>query len=282
MNSTTPESDPLTSSSTARRRSSNWPRNLAPAISAPRSRAIKRKPCNESGTSPATIRCASSWAIAVLPTPGSPIRTGLFLLRRDRTLIRLRISPSRPTTGSKAPPSASAVRSRPYNASAEGSCSNAKAAGASGVESAETDTDGADTDGTGATETGPGETDAAGTGLDPTNAICVGWVIGTGPRNRRSNRSDGNPSALNSSAPMRGSIPMAAISEGTSIRRSPQRARTPSALSNNCSRSSPINRSSTRADGWSASTSSRRSNRASAWMGKGSTQRRKVGSEKST
>jgi hypothetical protein len=38
------------------------------------------------------MRWASSSATAVLPTPGSPISTGLFLLRRDSTWIRRRIS----------------------------------------------------------------------------------------------------------------------------------------------------------------------------------------------
>jgi len=38
-----------------------------------------------SGTSPATMRCASPSTMAVLPTPGSPISTGLFLVRRERT-----------------------------------------------------------------------------------------------------------------------------------------------------------------------------------------------------
>ena len=39
---------------------------------------------NISGTLPFTIRCANPSAIAVLPTPGSPISTGLFLVRRLR------------------------------------------------------------------------------------------------------------------------------------------------------------------------------------------------------
>ena len=39
--------------------------------------------CSAEGTSPATIRCARPSATAVFPTPGSPIRTGLFLVRRD-------------------------------------------------------------------------------------------------------------------------------------------------------------------------------------------------------
>ena len=40
---------------------------------------------NPSGTSPRTILCANPSTIAVLPTPGSPISTGLFFVRRDRT-----------------------------------------------------------------------------------------------------------------------------------------------------------------------------------------------------
>ena len=52
--------------------------------------------------------------MAVLPTPGSPIRTGLFFVRRDSTWMTRRISSSRPMTGSSLPERASAVRSRPY------------------------------------------------------------------------------------------------------------------------------------------------------------------------
>ena len=40
-----------------------------------------------SGTSPWTIFCASPSTTAVLPTPGSPTSTGLFLVRRDSTCI---------------------------------------------------------------------------------------------------------------------------------------------------------------------------------------------------
>src|SRR5574337_794950 len=71
-----------------------------------------------SGTSPATIRCASPSTIAVLPVPGSPIRTGLFFVRRESTWITRRISSSRPITGSSLPLSAASVRSRPNFASA--------------------------------------------------------------------------------------------------------------------------------------------------------------------
>ena len=38
--------------------------------------------------------------MAVLPTPGSPMRTGLFLVRRESTWMTRRISSSRPMTGS--------------------------------------------------------------------------------------------------------------------------------------------------------------------------------------
>ena len=82
------------------------------------SSAITRRSRSDSGTSPATIRCASPSTIAVLPTPGSPIRTGLFLVRRESTWITRRISSSRPMTGSSLPRSASSVRSRPNFSSA--------------------------------------------------------------------------------------------------------------------------------------------------------------------
>ena len=71
-----------------------------------------------SGTSPRTIRWARPSTIAVLPTPGSPIRTGLFFVRRLRTWTTRRISSSRPITGSSLPARASCVRSRPYFSSA--------------------------------------------------------------------------------------------------------------------------------------------------------------------
>ena len=44
-----------------------------------------------SGTSPRTMRWARPSTMAVLPTPGSPMRTGLFLVRRERTWITRRI-----------------------------------------------------------------------------------------------------------------------------------------------------------------------------------------------
>ena len=90
----------FTSSSTAFRRSSNSPLYFAPATSAPISSAkifLSFSPC---GTSPFTIRCASPSTTAVLPTPGSPISTGLFFVFRDRIRTTLRISLSRPMTGS--------------------------------------------------------------------------------------------------------------------------------------------------------------------------------------
>ena len=56
---------------------------------------------------PTTMRCARPSAIAVLPTPGSPISTGLFFLRRDSTWMTRSISFSRPITGSSLPSRAS-------------------------------------------------------------------------------------------------------------------------------------------------------------------------------
>ena len=56
--------------------------------------------------------------MAVLPTPGSPISTGLFLVRRCRTWMVRRISSSRPITGSSLPSSARLVMSTVYLSSA--------------------------------------------------------------------------------------------------------------------------------------------------------------------
>ncbi len=106
------------SCSTAFRRSSNSPRYFAPATSDPMSSATMRLFLRPSGTSPRMIRWARPSTMAVLPTPGSPISTGLFLVRRDSTWITRRISSSRPMTGSSLPSRAAAVRSRPYFSSA--------------------------------------------------------------------------------------------------------------------------------------------------------------------
>ena len=106
------------SASTALSRSSNSPRYLAPATMPDRSSETSRLPLSESGTSPATIRCASPSTTAVLPTPGSPMSTGLFLVRRLSTCTTRRISASRPMTGSSRPSRAWVVRSMPYFSSA--------------------------------------------------------------------------------------------------------------------------------------------------------------------
>ncbi len=109
-----PPAAAVTSFRTAFRRSSNSPRYLAPAISAPMSKARRLLSRRLSGTSPLTMRSARPSTIAVFPTPGSPIRTGLFLVRRDRTWMVRRISSSRPMTGSSLPSRAASVRSRAY------------------------------------------------------------------------------------------------------------------------------------------------------------------------
>ena len=49
------------------------------------------------------MRWARPSTTAVLPTPGSPMSTGLFLVRRDSTCTTRRISASRPMTGSSLP-----------------------------------------------------------------------------------------------------------------------------------------------------------------------------------
>ncbi|MCY1226937.1 hypothetical protein D9M72_391870 [compost metagenome] len=112
-----------TSASTAFSRSSNSPRYLAPATRALRSSEKMVLFFRPSGTSCRTIRWASPSTMAVLPTPGSPISTGLFLVLRESIWTTRRISASRPMTGSSFPVRASATRSRPYFSSASYVCS---------------------------------------------------------------------------------------------------------------------------------------------------------------
>ena len=107
-----------TSAITCLRRSSNSPRKRVPATNEPISRAITRISANCSGRSPLLMRRANPSARAVLPTPGSPISTGLFLVRRPKICMTRSISWWRPTTGSIFPSAASWVKSVPNSASA--------------------------------------------------------------------------------------------------------------------------------------------------------------------
>ena len=109
----TSPAESVISLSTAFSRSSNSPRYLAPATIEARSSEMRRLCFRLSGTSPSAMRWASPSTIAVLPTPGSPMSTGLFLVRRESTWMVRRISSSRPMTGSSLPSAATAVRSRP-------------------------------------------------------------------------------------------------------------------------------------------------------------------------
>ena len=94
--------------------SSNSPLYLAPAISAPRSSSHIVLFFKLLGTSPLTILCASPSTIAVLPTPGSPIKTGLFLVFLDNILVILLTSSSLPITGSILPSFTAFTISLPY------------------------------------------------------------------------------------------------------------------------------------------------------------------------
>ena len=103
------------SSITWRRRSSNSPRYFVPATMLLRSIDSTRTLDKLGGTRPSTMACASPSTMAVLPTPGSPMSTGLFFVRRDRIWMTRRISSVRPMTGSSLPSRASRVRSRAYS-----------------------------------------------------------------------------------------------------------------------------------------------------------------------
>src|SRR5215469_9332649 len=110
------------------RRSSNCPRYFVPATIRERSRERMRLSARKGGTSPSAMHCASPSTIAVFPTPGSPINTGLFLVRRHRIWMTRSTSFSRPTRGSREPSPADCVRSRLNSASKEVSLGRAAAA----------------------------------------------------------------------------------------------------------------------------------------------------------
>ena len=82
-------------------------------MSEPRSSEYSCLSFSVSGTSFFTIACARPSTTAVLPTPGSPISTGLFLERRERICMTRSISFSRPMTGSSFESRAACVRLRP-------------------------------------------------------------------------------------------------------------------------------------------------------------------------
>ena len=94
------------------RRSSNSPRYFAPASMAARSSDTTRLPRRISGMFSSTISWARPSTMADLPTPGSPMSTGLFLRLRERICTMRSISRSLPITGSSSPARAAAVRSR--------------------------------------------------------------------------------------------------------------------------------------------------------------------------
>ena len=101
----------MTSAKTRLMRSSNSPRYFDPATMPDKSRVTTLLSAMVSGILPAAIIWASPSTTAVLPTPGSPIRQGLFLVRRLKIWITRWISVSLPMTGSSFPSLARAVRS---------------------------------------------------------------------------------------------------------------------------------------------------------------------------
>ena len=101
----------FTSSTRPLMRLSNWPRNWVPATSAVKSSSWTSLSRSLAGTSPRAMRKARPSATAVLPTPGSPIRQGLFLVRRERICTTRWISFSLPMMLSSWPFRALAVKS---------------------------------------------------------------------------------------------------------------------------------------------------------------------------
>ena len=94
-------------------RSSNWPRYFVPATTPVISSVIMRLLNRVGEQRCMTIISASPSTMALLPTPGSPIRMGLFFLRRPKISTTRSISRSRPTQGSNLPNAAWSVKSVP-------------------------------------------------------------------------------------------------------------------------------------------------------------------------
>ncbi len=93
---------------------SNWPRIPVPCTRETTFNEMIFLSCNLAGTEPSTICWANPSTTAVLPTPASPIKTGLFLVLLFKISITRAISWSRPITGSILPRLARAVKSVPY------------------------------------------------------------------------------------------------------------------------------------------------------------------------
>ena len=93
--------------------SSNCPLYFVPATSEPTSRVIIVLSFNTLDTFSSAILIANPSAIADLPTPGSPISTGLFFFLLPNICASLSISLSLPTTGSSLPSFAAFVRLNP-------------------------------------------------------------------------------------------------------------------------------------------------------------------------
>ena len=96
-----------------RMRSSNCPRYFVPATTQAMSSITMRLSHSERLMRCFTMSCASPSTMALLPQPGSPIRIGLFFLRRHRICATRSISFSLPTTGSSRFSWAAFVRSVP-------------------------------------------------------------------------------------------------------------------------------------------------------------------------
>ena len=98
---------------TAFMRSSNWPLYFVPATRDAKSNVTTRLLNRIRETFFCMILRAKPSAMAVFPTPGSPIKIGLFFFLRERICATRSISFSLPMMGSNLSSSAILVRSRP-------------------------------------------------------------------------------------------------------------------------------------------------------------------------
>ena len=94
-------------------RSSKSPLYFEPAIIELKSSATTLLFFSSSGTFSEAIFCAKPSTTAVLPTPGSPIKHGLFFVLLDSISTTLSVSSFLPITGSSFPSWACLVKSFP-------------------------------------------------------------------------------------------------------------------------------------------------------------------------
>ena len=164
-------------------RSSKAARSSVPPRRAPMLSSTMRLPASTAGSRPSAARIAIASTIAVLPTPASPTRTGLFRLLRASAWRTARISRPRPMIGPSSPLRASAVRSRPKRSRVgvrEGASARAGGVASAGAAAASAGTAASRAERSWATSTPPCRTSRAVTTSTSSARAAKRWATPTG------------------------------------------------------------------------------------------------------